>query len=371
MAAMMVLPAMAFGASPNGGYYGTPLRFDPPPVDLPGLPARRDSGGYQSEERELQQFALPQAAPKPARKAPAPPREPRKAAPQGEARQEASILRHEAPSLRQESARPAPPQTRERQEGQGGGVPQTPQPEQPQTPPEQPRRSPVEPPQAQPVEEPAAQPAEKLAPQGKTLPREKPSRLFGTVEFRCVIADLPKWMRVMRLEKESPSFIPSGLSCLKAQVQPRWLKLKASLTGASVMEKARKVNSFFNQWPYKTDRLVWGVEDYWATPCEFMSRSGDCEDYAIAKYYALRDLGVPASQMRVAAIRNSMTGNGHAVLVVFMHDDAYVLDNVTNTVLSHKRLTHYRPLYTVNEEYMWRHVRPVAGPGSRGLSMKN
>jgi predicted transglutaminase-like cysteine proteinase len=132
-----------------------------------------------------------------------------------------------------------------------------------------------------------------------------------------------------------------------------------------------KVNSFFNQWPYKFDRPLWGVEDYWATPCEFMIRSGDCEDYAIAKYYALRELGVPASQMRIAAIRNAMTGNGHAVLVLYVNDDAYVLDNVTNTILSHKRLGHYRPLYTVNEEYMWRHVRPITKSASKDMTRDN
>jgi predicted transglutaminase-like cysteine proteinase len=186
-----------------------------------------------------------------------------------------------------------------------------------------------------------------------------PLRLFGTAEFRCVLKDLPKWMRVMRLEKKNPSFVPGGLGCPLPQVQPHWIKLRDSLNGAPLMEKLKKVNVFFNRWPYKMDNSVWGVEDYWATPCEFMKRSGDCEDYAISKYYALRNLGVPASQMRVAAIINGITGNGHAVLVVYLDGDAYVLDNLTNMVLSHKRLSHYRPVYTVNEEYMWRHVKPA------------
>ena len=51
---------------------------------------------------------------------------------------------------------------------------------------------------------------------------------------------------------------------------------------------------------------VWGVMDYWETPAEFFQKSGDCEDFAIAKYFALRDLGFPASQMRIVVLKDTL-----------------------------------------------------------------
>lgn len=192
-----------------------------------------------------------------------------------------------------------------------------------------------------------------------------PIRLLGTVEFRSPIKNLPKWERVLSSEKKRPSFTKAGLDTKSAKVRERWDKLKNSLAGVPLKEQVQKVNNFFNQWPYKFDKEIWGVEDYWATPREFVERSGDCEDYAISKYYALRDLGVPASQLRVAAVKDVIRNLGHAVLIVYMENDAYVLDNLTNLVLSHNKLKHYAPQYSVNEEYLWRHVKPKSAPGKK------
>ena len=194
---------------------------------------------------------------------------------------------------------------------------------------------------------------------------KKVIRLFSTVDFRSPLKDMPKWERVLQREMKSPSFTDEGLRCGGDKTAERWLNLRNSLQGAGVMEKVKAVNNFFNKWPYRSDNIVWGVEDYWAVPCEFVVKSGDCEDYAIAKYFALRNLGVPADIMRIAAVKDTIRGIGHAVLVVYIGDDAYVLDNLSNLVLSHKRLKHYRPLFTVNENYLWRHVKPIAGPDSK------
>ena len=195
--------------------------------------------------------------------------------------------------------------------------------------------------------------------EAKSAPKAPPSiRLFGTVEFRSPIKNLPKWERVLKSEKQKPSFINNTLDAANSKVAEKWQKLRDKLKDEPLKEQAQRVNNFFNQWPYKVDLDVWGLEDYWATPREFINKSGDCEDYAISKYYALRDLGVPANQLRVAAIKDTIRNLGHAVLIVYMENDAYVLDNLTNLVLSHKKLKHYAPQYSVNEEFLWRHVKP-------------
>jgi predicted transglutaminase-like cysteine proteinase len=204
----------------------------------------------------------------------------------------------------------------------------------------------------------AAEPAGAAA-----APAKPPVRLIGTVEFRSLIKNLPKWERVMAEEEARPTFAGDALNIDNPQLQERWKNLRAKLKDAPLIEKVRGVNNFFNQWPYKRDPEAWGVEDYWATPREFIQKSGDCEDYAVTKFYALLNLGVPKEQMRIAAVKDGIRGLGHAVLVVFMDDDAYILDNLTNLVLSHKKLTHYTPQYTVNKDYMWRHVKPKPGTG--------
>ena len=187
----------------------------------------------------------------------------------------------------------------------------------------------------------------------------KAIRLFGMVEFRSPLKNVPKWERVYNLEKSTPTFGGKARERMTKDVADRWLALRSKLYDKPLEEQLRGVNNFFNQWPYKSDMQVWKVEDYWATPAEFLRKSGDCEDYAIVKYYALRDLGVPASQLRIVALRDSIRGIGHAVLVVFMKDNAYVLDNLSNLILPHTKLTHYQPVFSVNEEFRWAHVKPL------------
>lgn len=202
-------------------------------------------------------------------------------------------------------------------------------------------------------------------PKAKPQPQKFPVRLFSTVDFRSTLKDMPKWERVLHAERRQPSFTEEGLRCASEKTAGRWTELKRRLQGQPLMEQVKAVNTFFNKWPYRSDKAIWGVEDYWATPCEFVTRSGDCEDYAIAKYFALRNLGVSPDIMRIAAVKDTIRGIGHAVLVVYNGNEAYVLDNLSNLVLSHKRLKHYRPLFTVNENYLWRHVKPIAGPDSK------
>ena len=178
----------------------------------------------------------------------------------------------------------------------------------------------------------------------------EPLRLFNTVEFRGALKNLPKWDRVLKEEAKNPTFKSDAVTKIK------WEAFKEKAAGLELKEKLKQVNNFFNRMPYRTDREVWGVEDYWAIPREFVQKSGDCEDYSISKYYALKELGVPASDMRIVVLQDTIRNLAHAVLVVFGNGTAYVLDNVSNVIMTHDRLGHYKPQYSVNEEYRWSHV---------------
>jgi predicted transglutaminase-like cysteine proteinase len=182
-------------------------------------------------------------------------------------------------------------------------------------------------------------------------------RLFGTMEFKGKLQKLPKWTRVLEKMKAWKGYFRDGKTAAHPS-KKAWETLKAQVRGKSELDRLRAVTKFFNKWPYRLDKANWGVSDYWETPWEFLKKSGDCEDYAIAKFYALQELGFSPDQLRIVAVRDAIRGIGHAVLAVYAKDDIYILDNQTDMVLSHTKYKHYIPQYSVNEHYRWMHVAP-------------
>ncbi len=189
--------------------------------------------------------------------------------------------------------------------------------------------------------------------------------LFGTKEFRSSIKSLPKWSRVVEFERGRATF-----QNFQGSRASEWNKLRARLENADVMTKAKEVNSFFNKWPYRTDMEAWGKSDYWATPTEFIGRSGDCEDFSIIKYYALKDLGVPVENMRIVILNDSIRNLDHAVLALDIEGRVYILDNVSNLVLPDSRLGHYKPYFSVNENFRWVHLPPDTDDPSKSVIKK-
>ena len=122
----------------------------------------------------------------------------------------------------------------------------------------------------------------------------------------------------------------------------------SSLRRDTDMETLQAVNEHYNREPYVSDQENYGVSGYWATPDEFLKNGGDCEDYAIAKYFALRSLGF--TEMRIVAYTRP-TGQGHAVLVVKLDGWEWSLDNGTDEV---KTFT-ATPVYSANADGYWLH----------------
>ncbi len=122
------------------------------------------------------------------------------------------------------------------------------------------------------------------------------------------------------------------------------------------MPQVNSVNSFFNRWPYKLDQDLYGVSEYWASPLEFLRRSGDCEDYSIAKFFALRQLGIGNDQLRVVILFDRIRNIGHAVLAVYEGSEILILDSLSDAVLPHWRYKHYQPQYSMNETTRWAHL---------------
>jgi hypothetical protein len=115
------------------------------------------------------------------------------------------------------------------------------------------------------------------------------------------------------------------------------------------MRQLEAVNAYVNRVPYQSDESRYGVVDYWATPREFFGKSGDCEDYAIAKYLSLRKLGWSADELRIVVLKDERRNELHAVLVAYHGGTAYLLDNLLPGVREHASVSNYRPIFSINE----------------------
>lgn len=181
--------------------------------------------------------------------------------------------------------------------------------------------------------------------------------LFGTVGFKRPVDAAPAWADVISRNSQNPVFQPDRYF----NKQTSWEKFKAEAESLDIMGKLNKVNSFFNRFPYITDIKNWGREDYWAAPFQFLKKSGDCEDYAIIKYFTLRELGVPADSMRIVVVRDTILNEGHAVLAVRANGRIYILDNLGRSVMPMEQLRNYQPQFSVNELGRWNQIVPKAG----------
>ena len=199
----------------------------------------------------------------------------------------------------------------------------------------------------------AAKGAAQSAAQPATPAHDSKVQLFGTVEFTRPLSTLPGWLDLLKRNQMDPIFIPGKV--FKKGVTWDTFKAKAPLNNK--MELLRYVNSFWNTWPYVEDIVNWRQEDYWEIPAEFLKKSGDCEDYSIIKYFTLKELGIPPENMRVVVVRDTIRNFAHAVLVVYLNADAFILDNLSNSVLSHTKVRQYSPQYSVNEFGRWAHMK--------------
>lgn len=116
------------------------------------------------------------------------------------------------------------------------------------------------------------------------------------------------------------------------------------------------MNRFFNDIAFVPDSENWGQSDYWASPRELLERAaGDCEDYTIAKYFALRKLGIPEYRLRITYVNSTLIREAHMVLVYFddQNRDPRVLDNLTDTITPMQQRIDLKTVYAFNEVDFW------------------
>ena len=140
------------------------------------------------------------------------------------------------------------------------------------------------------------------------------------------------------------------------QTRDQLFRLERALAQVAKEERVHAVNDYFNQMAFQSDYSVWGEDDYWATPEEFLQmEAGDCEDFSMAKYFMLRRLGVDEGQMKLAYVRVEPKGEAHMVLAYYPDNtnDPKILDNLTGDIVRLSERSDLLPTYSFNAENIW------------------
>ena len=183
-------------------------------------------------------------------------------------------------------------------------------------------------------------------------------RLFGTEAVESAdLSAFTKWADALARFHREETFVvgPCNGNSLDGCDQERWRNFISKARGLSPRAQIEAVNREMNGHRYIVDEQNWGRTDYWASPGQFTRRDGDCEDFAIAKFLALRALGFANEDLRIVILQDLNLRLAHAVLVVYHQEEYLVLDNQIRTVVPADVVRHYRPIYSINETRWWLH----------------
>ena len=156
-----------------------------------------------------------------------------------------------------------------------------------------------------------------------------------------------------------------------------WRTLITNASSLSDNDRLKRVNDFFNrQVRFGEDADIWNQPDYWATPMESIGQgAGDCEDFAIAKYFTLREAGVAPAKLRLIYVRASTgasagsASQAHMVLAYYAQPEAepLVLDNLINDIRPASRRPDLVPVFSFNSDGVFtggaKETAPSAGTG--------
>ena len=107
-----------------------------------------------------------------------------------------------------------------------------------------------------------------------------------------------------------------------------------------------------------SDERQWGEADRWSTPFETLqSNRGDCEDYAILKYVALLEAGVPSADVKIVILRHLLPRVDHAAVAARVDGEWLILDNLTLTLVRDIDLARSIPEFVLDQDgarrFLW------------------
>lgn len=198
-------------------------------------------------------------------------------------------------------------------------------------------------------------------------------RLIPAFFAGLIIANSVITSEIFTLEKELLRKVEKRYGKEALNRATAWENLIRHDKSPSERAKLDKVNHFFNsRIRFADDIDVWGVKDYWATPIEFLCKGmGDCEDFAIAKYFTLKFMGMPDEKLRITYVKSIQHNVHHMVLTYYNEPEAepLVLDNLVDSINPASKRTDLIPIFSFNGSGLWmakqRGQGRIAGSSSR------
>lgn len=160
----------------------------------------------------------------------------------------------------------------------------------------------------------------------------------------------------MLLDQKTLDYVAKKYGSAAHERLVAWDNLMHIYKDKSEHEKLVEVNDFFNRMRFISDEEHWQQTDYWATPVEFLSTNGgDCEDFTLAKYFTLRELGVPDKKLRLTYVKAIRLNQAHMVLSYFATPsaDPLILDNLIKDIRPASTRRDLVPVYSFNGKGLW------------------
>jgi predicted transglutaminase-like cysteine proteinase len=192
--------------------------------------------------------------------------------------------------------------------------------------------------------------------------------LLGFVLISLLCSAELNLQKMQQLIKQK--FGDSGVSKLR-----EWSLMINETKTSDTKTQLERVNQFFNtQVLYAEDAFLWEANDYWATPLETMGKgAGDCEDFTIAKYISLLQLGFPVEKLRLIYVKAQINEldksqtQAHMVLGYYSEPTAIplILDNLIDTLEPATNRKDLHPVFSFNSEGLWAGNQSRTDPTAR------
>ena len=147
-----------------------------------------------------------------------------------------------------------------------------------------------------------------------------------------------------------------GSRAARRVIDWRLLVQRARSQRWSQQQALDETNRFFNRQIFIDDIKLWGQPDYWASPVEFLAvGGGDCEDFSIAKYFTLREMGLSDESMRLIYVKAIRYNQFHMVVANYATPASMpvILDNLDFAIKPANLRTDLVPIYSFNGSHLW------------------
>src|SRR6266852_1356474 len=184
---------------------------------------------------------------------------------------------------------------------------------------------------------------------------EKSAEPFGLLTSTLSFGALrEKWLDVERKLDDERVQLALCDGDRERCVSPAALRFLAIVDSAKALEgRARlgEINRAINlAIRPMSDLAQYGAIDVWSSPLvTFAAGAGDCEDYAIAKFVALRHAGIAADDLRIIVMRDTIRGEDHAVAAAKLDGHWLMLDNRRMAIVEDANVRNYRPTFAIDQ----------------------